>query len=71
MTIQIQPIIAQAISRDFTSHQIANFSTEEKTNIVLAYTQAEFKKMEQFQSMYLTNPQFKSEFKNLVHGMVA
>lgn len=66
----IAQTIANAIKVDFTQEQINEMTPEFKVDVTLAYMNAETRKIEQFQNLYITNQEFKDGFKETVFNQL-
>ena len=59
--------IADAISKDFTKDQIDAMTEEFKIEVTLAYIEADYRKVKQFQDKYMTNEEFKDGFNLMIY----
>lgn len=61
--------IVANIIKDGAKDAFINASEAERTEIVLAYVQAQIKKTELMQTLYLTDSKFKAGFRSTVLGL--
>lgn len=61
--------IVFAIIKDGAADAYMSASEDERTEIMLAYLQSQIKKTEQMQTMYMTNDNFRAEFRHAVYEL--
>jgi len=61
--------IVAAIISDGAAAAYLSATEDERTEMMLAYLQSQIKKTEQMQTMYMTNDNFRSEFRSAVYEL--
>lgn len=61
--------VAMNILEDDAREAFLNATEEFRVELVKAYLEAQIKKTEKLQTLYLTNPTFRNEFRKLIYKM--